>query len=133
MLVNFAGLSVLAQQSPQYSLPPHPHYFCRHTGFSSTLSFTSSSMSSLPFRGKEVSGSCSRMCNGGFYNNSSIFDEFSDVGAGVCVSNFVLLSGVKPDLALADASDGRCESLLRAKIDHSCGRSLWRFGNEGGG
>jgi hypothetical protein len=57
--------------------------------------------------------------NGGLDDDSTIFNQFSNICARVGISNFVLLGWIQPNLALAYAGDGRGETLLGAQVDHS--------------
>ena len=70
------------------------------------------------------------MDDSGLDNDSPILDEFLDMRTRVCVANFWLFVGVKPDLTLADIGDGGGEPLLGTEVDHGLrdsaagGRSL---------
>ena len=75
-------------------------------------------MTTFALRRQQIASSGTGVDSGGLDDNTPILDELLDVGAGVGVANFRLLSGVEPDFALADTSDGRGEPLLRAEIDH---------------
>jgi len=112
MFVDLASLPVLPQQPPQHSLSPHPQNLCWHSRFCSTFSFTRASMTTLPLCSKKVAGACSRVDSSGFDNNATILDEFLNVCARICISNFSLFSGVKPDFTLANACDTGSEAFL---------------------
>ena len=58
------------------------------------------------------------MDDGRLDDDTTILDELLDVSAGVGIPDLSLLSGVKPDFALADTSDRGGEPLLRTKVDH---------------
>lgn len=76
-------------------------------------------MTTLALSSKKVAGAGAGVDNSRFYNDPTVFDEFLDVRARVCVPDLCLLSGIEPDFALANASDGCGESLLGTKVDHS--------------
>lgn len=76
-------------------------------------------MSSLAFRREQVPSTSTGVNNGGLDDDSTIFDQFSDICARVGISNFVLFGWIQPNLTLAYASYGRGETLLRAQVDHS--------------
>ena len=118
VFVDFSRLSVLPQQSPQDPLSPHPLHLGRHASFGGTLPLTRASVSSFALRSKEVAGTGTGVNGSGFDNDTAILDKFLDMRTRVGVANFRLLSGVEPDFALADASDGRSKPLLRAQVDH---------------
>lgn len=118
VLVNLAGLTVLPQQTPENTLAPHPHNLGWHTGLVGTLSLTGARVATGTLGSVQLACACSRVADGRLADNLAILDKLADVGAGVCVGNVVLLGGVEPDLALADAEDGRSKALLGAKVDH---------------
>jgi hypothetical protein len=119
MLVDLACFSVLPQQPSQNPLSPHPLHLGGETSLSSTLSLTRTSVTTLAFGSKKVAGAGTGVYNGGFYDDTAIFDKFLNVRAGVGIPDLSLLSGVEPNFALANTGDGSCESLLRTKVDHS--------------
>lgn len=53
----------------------------------------------------------------GLADDEAILDELADGLAGVGVGNLADLVGVKPDLALAAADNGRREALLCSEVD----------------
>lgn len=57
----------------------------------------------------------------GLDNDPTILDELLDMQTRVCVSDFCLFAGVKPDLTLADRGDRGGEPLLRTEVDHDLG------------
>ena len=75
-------------------------------------------MPSLPFRSQQSPGAGAGMRGGGFDDDSSVLDQFADVGSRVGIADFVLLGRVKPDLAYAHASHGGCETFLGAEVHH---------------
>ena len=130
MLVNLSTFTVFPQQATKNPLSPHPLNLGRHPGLSSTLPLTHACMPSLPLCSEEIASTSSRVDNGGLDNYSPILDELPDMRTRVCVADFWLFIGVKPDLTLADVFDGGGEPLLRTEVDHdlrdsaSGGRSL---------
>jgi hypothetical protein len=80
-------------------------------------------MSADSSRRGQVSSSCPRVHGDGLADDEAIADQFADGLARVGVGNFVHLTGVEPDLALAAADDRGGEALLRPEIDPvvSCG------------
>ena len=71
-------------------------------------------MATLSFGGEEIPCAGARVDGGGFDDNSTILDEFFDVGPGVGISDLGLFSGVEPGFSLADASG---KAFLRPEID----------------
>ena len=117
MLVDLAGLPVLPQQAAEHALPPHPLDLRRHTGLGRTLALTRAGVATLALRGVEIARAGAGVDAGGLADDELILEELLDVCARVGVADLRLLSGVEPDLALADASDGRGEALLGAEVD----------------
>ena len=74
-------------------------------------------MATLSFGGEEIPCAGARVHGGGFDDNSTILNEFLDVGPGVGVSDLGLFSGVEPDFSLADARDASGKAFLRPEID----------------
>jgi len=56
-----------------------------------------------------------------FADDKAIGNEFADGLAGVGVADLIDFVGVQPDLALAAADHGGCETLLSTKV-HPTGR-----------
>jgi len=73
-------------------------------------------MSPFPLRLHEQAMASARVYHLRFYDDLSITDEFTDVGAGVGGLYFGLLGWVKPNLALADPRNGGGETFLHAEI-----------------
>jgi hypothetical protein len=119
MLIDLACFSVLPQQPSQNPLSSHPLHLGGETSFSSTLSLTRTSVATLAFSGKKVTGAGTGVDNSGLYDDTTVFNEFLDMRAGVGIPDLSLLSRVEPDFALANTGDGCGESLLRTKVDHS--------------
>ena len=69
-------------------------------------------MTTLSLCSKKVAGACARVDSSGFDNNATILDEFLDVCARVCISDFSLLSGVEPDFTFADFCNACSEAFL---------------------
>ena len=118
MLVDLASLPVLPQQAAEHALPPHPLDLRRHTGLGRTLALTRAGVATLALRGVEIARAGAGVDAGGLADDELILEELLDVCARVGVADLRLLSGVEPDLALADASDGRGEALLGAEVDY---------------
>lgn len=112
MLIDLSSFPVFLQQSPEYSLPPHPDDLGRHTRICGTLSFTETSVTTLSLGSEKLTSSCSRVDGGGLDDDTTVLDELLYVGSRVGVANFSLLSGVEPYFSLANASDARGEALL---------------------
>ena len=53
----------------------------------------------------------------GLSDDEAICNELSDGLAGVGVGDFAGLIGIKPDLALSAADDGRRKALLGGEVD----------------
>ena len=101
MLIDFLGLPVLAQQSTQNSLSPHPEYFERRAGILCTLATTITSVSSLVLRFNVTLVSRLRVNGMRLAYDEAVLDKFSDILSAVGSSNFCGLIGVEPDLLLA--------------------------------
>lgn len=67
--------------------------------------------------GGQLSGTGTRVHGDGLADDEAILDELADGLAGVGVGNLADLVGVKPDLALAAADNGRRKALLCAEVD----------------
>lgn len=117
MLINLARISVLPQQSPEYSLSPHPLHLCGHTSLRSTLPLTRTSMPALPLCGQKQLCASTRVDGGRLDDHTAILDELLDVCTRVGVADLSLLSGIEPDFAFANAGDAGGEALLRTEID----------------
>lgn len=118
MTVDLAFLTVLAEQAPENSLPPHPENLGRHTGLSTTLSLTGTSVSSLCLCQVVLAGTDTRVNNLGLDNDVAILAETTDVLPRVGVGDLRDVRRVKVDLALSYAENRRGEALLRAKVGH---------------
>jgi hypothetical protein len=112
VLVDLSCLSVLPQQPPQNPLPSHPEHLGRHPSIARTLSLTRAGMSSLSLCGKQVPRPCAGVHCGGLDDNTTIFNQFLDMGTGVGVADFSLLGGIKPDFAFANTCDAGSEAFL---------------------
>lgn len=75
-------------------------------------------MSPLSLRSQQLLCPRARVHGCRLDDDAPVLDEFLNMRARVGVSDFSLLGGIKPDLALADASDGGGESFLGAQVDH---------------
>jgi len=122
MLIYLSSFSVFPEQSPKHSLSPHPQHFGGHPGLGGTLSFTSAGVTALSFGGEEIACAGARVDGGGLDDDTAIFNELLDVGAGVGVSDLSLFGGVEPDFSFADARDAGGKALLRPEINHICRR-----------
>jgi hypothetical protein len=71
----------------------------------------------LSFGGEEIACAGARVDGRGLDDDTAVFDELLDVGAGVGVSDLGLFSGVEPDFSFADACDAGGKALLRPEID----------------
>ena len=118
MLIDLTRLPVLPQQPTQHPLSPHPKHLGGHTRLSGTLPLTRAGVATLALRGVEIARAGAGVDAGGLADDELILEELLDVCARVGVADLRLLSGVEPDLALADASDGRGEALLGAEVDY---------------
>jgi hypothetical protein len=76
-------------------------------------------VTTLAFSGKKVTGAGAGVDDSGLYDDTTVFNEFLDMRAGVGIPDLSLLSRVEPDFALANTGDGCGESLLRTKVDQS--------------
>ena len=112
MLINLACLSVFPKQPSKNPLSPHPYNLAWHPRLRSTLPLTRTGVAALSLGSEEVARTCAGVDSGRLDDDAAIFDEFLDVGAGVGVPDFSLLSGVEPDFSFADASYGRGEAFL---------------------
>ena len=118
VLNDLARLPVLPQQPTKDPLSPQPENLRGHTSLSGTLPLTGTGVTTLALGGQELKSACPRVDGVGLDDNTTILNELLDVSTGVGVPDLALLSGVKPDFALADACDGCGEPLLRTEVDH---------------
>jgi len=116
--VDLAFLTVLAEQAPENSLPPHPENLGRHTGLSTTLSLTGTSVSSLGLCEVVLAGTNTRVNDLGLDNDVAILAETTDVLPRVGVGDLRDVRRVEVDLAFTYAENRRGEALLRAKVGH---------------
>lgn len=126
VLVDLAGLTVLSQQSSQHTLSPHPLHFGGHSCLLGTLPLTGTSVTAGTLGGVQVTSAGSGLADDGLPDDLSVLDQLADVGTGVGVADVILLSGVAPDLPLADTEDGGGQSLLTSKVDHVSVVQRWR-------
>ena len=118
MTVDLAGLPVLPEQAAEDALAAHPEDLYGHAGVCGTLALTVAGVAALALGGEELEGALAGVDGRLLDDDAVVFDELLDVRARVGVADLRLLSGVEPDLALADASDGRGEALLGAEVDY---------------
>ena len=118
MLINLARLPVFPKQPTQYTLPPHPKHLRGHTSLSRTLPLTGTGVAALTLGSMKLLSACAGVDGGGLDDDAAVLDELLNVSTGVGIPDLRLLGGVKPDFALADASDGCGEPLLRTQVDH---------------
>lgn len=118
VLVDLACLTVLAEETAEDALSPHPDDLGGHAGLGGTLTLTSAGVTALALGSKESARAGTGVDGGGLDDDAAILDELLNVSARVGVANLRLLGGVEPDFALTDAGDGRGEALLRPEVDH---------------
>ena len=117
VLVDLATGTVLDQQTAQDTKTTHPEDLLGHTGISGTLPLTVATMTALPPGQVKLASSGPGVLGNGLANDQAIGDELANCLARVGVRDFVLLVGVKPDLALAAADDRRGQALLSSEVD----------------
>lgn len=124
MLVDFACLPILSQQSAKNPLSSHPDDTGWHSGFSCSFTFSGARMSSLSLCSMGFTNPEAGMHNGGFFHNETISVEFADVLTRIGIADFGGFVGIEPDLALAAAQNFGGQGLLRAEVGHVGGYSL---------
>lgn len=67
-----------------------------------------------PPRGSQLPRTSARVHSDWFADDEAIGDKLADGLAGVCVGDFADFIRVEPDLSLAAALNGGCETLLSA-------------------
>jgi hypothetical protein len=127
VLVDLACLTVLAEETAEDTLATHPEHLGGHTRIGGTLALTGAHVTTLALRGEQGDRARTRVHRRGLDDNAPIFDELLDVRARVGVADLSLLGRVEPDLALADARDGRGEPLLLTEVHHLDGVCLYCF------
>lgn len=120
MLVNLAGSSVLGKKSSNNSQSSHPDNLSGHSGISSTLSLTVTSMSTGSSGLVKSSSSSSRVASSGLVDNQTIGDQLSDGLSRVTRGDLSGLSRITPDLSLTASKDAGSQSLLKSEVRHCC-------------
>jgi len=115
MFVNLLCLTVLLKKTSQHTHPSHPVDFLRHTGVSSTLAFSTSSVPSLPPGNGVLPYASSWVDSLRFSDNKTILDQLAHILARVRVGDHVGLIWVQPDFVLATLHDSGRQPLLQLK------------------
>jgi hypothetical protein len=118
VLVDLAGFAVLAEEAAEDPLAAHPEHLGGHAGLGRTLTLTRAGVTALALGREQGDGAGAGMHGRGLDDDATVLNELLNVRARVGVADLRLLGRVEPDLALADASDGRGEPLLGAQVDH---------------
>jgi hypothetical protein len=127
VLIDLAGLAVLAEETTEDTLAAHPHDLGGHAGLRGTLALSGAGVAALALGCEQSDGARTRVYGGGLNNDAAVLDELLNVNARVGAADFRLLVRVQPDFALADAGDGRREPLLRAEVHHGEeGSFVWK-------
>jgi len=116
--VDLALFTVLAEQAPENTLPPHPENLGRHTGLGTTLSLTGTGVTSLSLSSVVLAGADTRVNDLGLDDDVAILAETTDVLPRVGLTDLRDVRRVEVDLALSNAENRRGEALLRAKVGH---------------
>lgn len=88
-----------------------------HTRISRTLPLTKTTVSTKSSCSSELTSAGSRVHGDGLADNKAICHELSDGLAGVGIRDFADLVGIKPDLSLSAAYNGRRQALLSGEVD----------------
>ena len=108
MSVNLFSFTIFSQQSSEYSLSPDPQYFSGHSAFSTSSTFSSSSVVTFAFW-FEVKSSSSSGVNFLFaLHDETVFNKFSDKDSGVGLTNLLDLVGIHPDSLFSALENFRC-------------------------
>ncbi len=84
----------------------------RHTRISGTLPLAKAPVSADSSGEVQLAGAGSRVHGDGLLDDEAIGNKLPDRLARVGIADLADLAGVEPDLALADAEDGRRKPLL---------------------
>jgi hypothetical protein len=118
VLVDLAGLAVLAEETAENTLAPHPQDLGGHTGLSATLALTDTGVATLGLGGLVLASAGAGVNDLRLDDDETVLAKTTDVLPRVGVANLGEVTRVKIDLALANAEDGRGETLLGAKVGH---------------
>lgn len=88
-----------------------------HTGIGGTLALTGATVATVAAGEVEGTGAGPRVHGDGLLDDEAIGNELADRLAGVGIADLADLAGIEPDLALADAEDGRRKPLLGPQIN----------------
>lgn len=119
--VNLLGLPVATEQTTQDPHAAHPGQLLWHTGVGCTLSLTDTHVSSLAACQRVLAAAGPGVDRNRFANDKTILHQFTDLLAGVGVSDLIGLVRVQPDLLLAAAQDAGGQPLLEP--EHAAGHT----------
>ena len=112
MTIDFLSLTVLSEQSSQYTLPAHPKDFGGHSAFGSTSAFTGSGVVAFAFGFEVKSGSRSGVNFLFPFDDVSILDKFANEDSGVGLSDLLEFIWIHPYSFFPAFQDLRSDTFL---------------------
>jgi hypothetical protein len=100
VLVDLAGLTVLAEETTEDTHATEPLDLGGHTGLGGTLALTSARVATKTLRGGVGTSAGTRVDDGGLDNDVAVLEELADTRARVGLANLGSLLGVEPDWKL---------------------------------
>lgn len=78
VLINLAGITVLAQHATEDTHATHPDHTARHTGFTGTTAFADTRVTSLALGLGDLTDTGSRVNLLGFLKDQPVLDKFAN-------------------------------------------------------
>lgn len=97
MLVDLAGLAVLAEETTENAHATEPEDLGGHTGLRGTLALTGTGVTAETLGGGVLTSAGARVDDGGLDNDVAVLEELADTRARVGLGDLGSLLGVKPD------------------------------------
>ena len=116
VLIDLTGFTILAKQSPQDALTPHPEHGNGHTRVSGTTPFASTHMATLPLRFQHLPYATAAVHRRRLADNEAVFHQTAHGLARVRRRNVAGLVRVEPDLAFAALENGSSQTLLKTEV-----------------
>ena len=118
VLVNLAGITVLAEQSTEHTNTTHPEQLLRNTGVHGSVTLTVTSVVTTGLRLVTNVHTSTRVHQVVLLHDHSVLDHGANALARVGNSNVAHLAGIHPHLTLTALKDGGSKSLLKLQADH---------------
>jgi hypothetical protein len=97
VLVDLAGLTVLAEETTKDTHATEPLNLGRHTGLGGTLALTGTGVTAEALGGEVLTSAGTRVDDGGLHNDVTVLEELADTRTRVGLGNLGGLLGVEPD------------------------------------